>query len=114
VARACALALERDEVDSAVVNVGSGESVTVKGVAARLARLLDSESLTPEVTGEYRVGDIRHCFADISRARAILGYEPEVSLEEGMAELAGWLEGQAADDRVDQARQELSRRGLTV
>jgi dTDP-L-rhamnose 4-epimerase len=114
VAQACALALEQDEVDSAVINVGSGESVTVNDVAVRLARLLGKESLTPEVTGEYRVGDIRHCFADVSRARALLGYESEVCLDDGMAELAGWLEGQAADDRVDQARQELNRRGLTV
>jgi dTDP-L-rhamnose 4-epimerase len=114
VARGCALALERTDLDSQVLNVGSGVGVTVSEVAARLARLLGKESLAPEVTGEYRVGDIRHCFADISRAEKILGYEPEVSLEEGMAELAGWLEGQVAEDRVDQARQELSRRGLTV
>ena len=66
------------------------------------------------MTGEYRVGDIRHCFADITHARDAVGYEPQVSLDEGMADLAAWLEGQVADDRVDQARQELSRRGLTV
>jgi dTDP-L-rhamnose 4-epimerase len=116
VARACALALEHGatDSDSAVLNVGSGTSVTVREVAARLAGLLGKQSLRPEVTGEYRVGDIRHCFADISRAGEVLGYEPDVSLDEGMAELAGWLQGQIADDRVDQARQELSRRGLTV
>ncbi len=114
VARACTLALEHDDVDSEVLNVGSGISVTVCEVAERLARLLGKESITPEVTGEYRVGDIRHCFADITRARDVVGYEPQVSLDQGMAELAAWLEGQVADDRVDQARQELSRRGLTV
>jgi dTDP-L-rhamnose 4-epimerase len=114
VARACVLALEHGDVTSEVLNVGSGASVTVCEVAERLAGVLGQESITPEVTGEYRVGDIRHCFADITRAREVLGYQPQVSLEEGMAELARWLEGRVADDRVDQARHELSRRGLTV
>jgi dTDP-L-rhamnose 4-epimerase len=44
----------------------------------------------------------------------VLGYSPRVSLDEGLAELATWLEGQAADDRVDAARDELAARGLTV
>jgi dTDP-L-rhamnose 4-epimerase len=72
------------------------------------------EHIDPELTGKYRVGDIRHCFADISLAREVLGYEPRVTLEAGLAELAEWLEGQVADDRVDEAREELAARGLTV
>jgi dTDP-L-rhamnose 4-epimerase len=68
----------------------------------------------PEITGKYRVGDIRHCFADIGRARAVLGYKPRVSLELGIEELAGWLEGQIAVDRVLEAREALELRGLTV
>jgi dTDP-L-rhamnose 4-epimerase len=67
----------------------------------------------PALTGKYRVGDIRHCFADITRARECLGYEPQVTLEQGIAELATWLEGQVADDRVDSAAAELQARGLT-
>jgi dTDP-L-rhamnose 4-epimerase len=114
VARACALALEHEELESEVLNVGSGQSVTVCEIAQRLGPLLGKEDIEPEVTDEYRVGDIRHCFADITRATERLGYIPEVALEDGMAELASWLEGQVADDRVDQARQELSQRGLTV
>src|SRR5690606_36030201 len=50
----------------------------------------------PEITGDYRVGDIRHCFADISKARRILGFQPQVSLESGMQELVAWLESQLA------------------
>jgi dTDP-L-rhamnose 4-epimerase len=65
------------------------------------------------VTGEFRVGDIRHCFADVSLARETLGFEPQVSLDEGIAELAEWLAGQTAVDRVDEAAAELARRGLT-
>jgi dTDP-L-rhamnose 4-epimerase len=83
-------------------------------IAQRLAAILGKESIAPEVTGECRVGDIRHCFAEIERAREVLGFEPSVCLQDGMAELAEWLEGQVADDRVDQARRELSSRGLTV
>jgi dTDP-L-rhamnose 4-epimerase len=60
------------------------------------------------------MGDIRHCFADITLAREILGYKPEVTLEEGLVSLAGWLEGQAAIDRVAEAGAELTARGLTV
>jgi dTDP-L-rhamnose 4-epimerase len=114
VAQACLLALEHPDLESEVLNVGSGESVTVDEVAARLARQLGREHMLPEVTGEYRVGDIRHCFADITRARKRIGYRPRVALDDGMAELAAWLEGQVADDRVEQARRELTRRGLTV
>jgi dTDP-L-rhamnose 4-epimerase len=64
------------------------------------------------VTGKYRVGDIRHCFADISRARDLLGFEPQVSLEDGMRELAEWLQTQTASDRVEAATAELVSRGL--
>jgi dTDP-L-rhamnose 4-epimerase len=111
VARACVLALEREEATGNAINIGSGRSVTVNEVACELASVLDVE-LEPEVTGKFRVGDIRHCFADIARAREVLGFEPEVSLEDGMRELAAWLETQTADDRVDAATAELAARGL--
>jgi dTDP-L-rhamnose 4-epimerase len=114
VARACALALTTGAGAGRVVNVGSGESVTVRGIAERLARVTGRQDVEPQVTGKYRVGDIRHCFADISLARELLGYEPQVTLEEGMAELAAWLEGQTAEDRVDSAHAELASRGLTL
>jgi dTDP-L-rhamnose 4-epimerase len=114
VARACALALERDEAAGYAVNVGSGESITVREIAERLARVTGRFDVEPEVTGEYRVGDIRHCFADIGLAREVLGYEPQVALDDGMAELAEWLEGQTAEDRVESANGELAVRGLTL
>jgi dTDP-L-rhamnose 4-epimerase len=114
VARACALALERSEGDGAVLNVGSGQSVTIREVAERLAAVVGREDVAPELTGKYRVGDIRHCYADIARARETIGYEPQVTLEQGMEELAEWLEGQTADDRADAAGRELAARGLTL
>jgi dTDP-L-rhamnose 4-epimerase len=112
VARAFALALERDGADGLAVNVGSGESVTVNSLAESLARTLGKD-IAPEVTGEFRVGDIRHCFADIALARETLGYEPQVALADGIAELSEWLAGQTPVDRVDEAAAELARRGLT-
>ena len=113
VARACRLALESKQAAGEVLNVGSGRSASVLEVARKLASVLGIES-EPELAGKSRTGDIRHCFADISRAGEVLGYEPQVTLEAGMAELAEWLEGQAAVDRVDAAAEELSSRGLTI
>ncbi|MCU1246501.1 MAG: UDP-galactose 4-epimerase [Acidobacteria bacterium] len=115
VAEACCLAMERSaDVAGQVLNIGSGRNYTVLEVAARLADVLGKRGLDPAVTGQYRVGDIRHCFADISLARELLGYEPRVGFEEGLASLAQWLESQIAIDNVPQAAAELSTRGLTV
>jgi dTDP-L-rhamnose 4-epimerase len=112
VARAFRLALERDGADGAAVNVGSGESISIRALGELLARTLGSD-LVPEVTGDFRVGDIRHCFADTTLARERLGFEAEVRLEDGIAELAAWLATQSASDRIDEATAELARRGLT-
>jgi dTDP-L-rhamnose 4-epimerase len=114
VARACLAALERPEAAGEVVNVGSGASRTVEAVARALARAVGRPDLQPQVTGRYRAGDIRHCFADIGRARELLGFQPEEDFDEGLAELAEWLAGEVAIDRVDQATEELARRGLVA
>jgi dTDP-L-rhamnose 4-epimerase len=114
IARACRLAIESEEATGQPINIGSGHAYTVREIAARIAGVLGKEYIEPEITGQYRVGDIRHCFADISRARAVLRYEPQVKFEDGLAELAEWLEGESADDRVAEARAELASRGLTV
>jgi dTDP-L-rhamnose 4-epimerase len=113
VARAFELALERDGADGRAVNIGSGESVTVLEIAETLARTLAVE-IAPAISGNYRVGDIRHCFADISFARTALGFVPQQRLEDGIVEIVEWLEGQAATDRVDEAAEELRSRGLTL
>jgi dTDP-L-rhamnose 4-epimerase len=99
---------------SGAFNIGSGEHLTIREVAERMAAALGLEDIEPEITAQYRVGDIRHCFADITLAREGLGYVPQVTLDDGLVELAEWLGGQEADDRVGEARQELAARGLTV
>ncbi len=114
VAHACRLALETPEAAGEVFNIGSGENYTVREIATRIATAVNKERIEPEITEKYRVGDIRHCFADISRAKKILGYEPIVSFDEGLEELAHWLEGEVAVDKVSQAKAELASRGLTV
>jgi len=114
VAKACRLAFEIPGSNQEVFNIGSGESYTISSLSRILAKTMGKEDIEPEITGEYRVGDIRHCFADISKANRILGYSPEISLEAGMKELAEWLESQFAVDHVDKAKAELSSRGLTV
>jgi dTDP-L-rhamnose 4-epimerase len=113
VVQACRLALEVPEAAGCAFNVGSGRSHTVRDVASMLGAILGT-SLEPEVCGKYRVGDIRHCFADVAHARTVLGYTPRIMLEDGLTELAEWLEHQAADDRVATASRELAIRGLTV
>lgn len=114
VARACRLALEAPSAAGGVFNIGSGHRYTIRAVARKMARCLGREHVRPEVTGRYRVGDIRHCFADISRARQCLGYRPRVSLEKGLADLARWLSSQEVRDHGTKAREELAARGLVV
>jgi dTDP-L-rhamnose 4-epimerase len=113
VVQACCLALDAPAAPGHAFNIGSGRSYTVREVAAMMGSVL-GKRIEPDVCGKYRVGDIRHCFADITRARDTLGYTPAVLLEDGLMELGEWLQGQAADDRVDTASRELAVRGLTV
>ena len=113
IARACRLALEVGEARDMVFNVGSGEKISVKEVARKLAKVL-GKKIEPEITANCRVGDIRHCFPDISKAQDILKYRPQVSLEDGMVDLAEWLDQQTASDKFNEMRDELSSRGLVV
>jgi dTDP-L-rhamnose 4-epimerase len=111
IAAGCRLALEVDAAAGQVFNLGSGEAITIRALAERTARALGSP-IEPQITGQHRIGDIRHCVADIGRARQVLGYQPRVELEAGLGELAGWLSTQTAIDRVDDMRAELARWGL--
>lgn len=114
IAQACRLAMEVPDAADRVFNIGSGTAYTIREVAEKMAKVLGKEHIEPEVTGRYRMGDIRNCFADISLARKVLGYQPRIGLEEGLVDLAGWLEGQTAVDHVESASRELVTRGLTV
>ncbi len=114
VVQACVLAMDREEANGEVFNVGSGQSYTILEIARQMARYMKVTAIEPVLTGKYRMGDIRHCFADITKARRILGFEPKISLEKGLTELSSWLITQEAADGVEQATVELESRGLTV
>jgi dTDP-L-rhamnose 4-epimerase len=113
VARAFRLALEGDAAAGCAVNVASGTSVTIRELALRLAAALGTE-IGPVTTGRYRVGDIRHCFADPALAERLLGFRAEVPPEDGLAELVEWIANEAAVDRVETAQDELAKRGLVA
>ena len=114
VARAFHLAMSTPTACQQVINVGSGRSYAVVEVARLLAAALGRPELTPDISGRARTGDIRHCFADISRAQEMLGFAPAHRLETDLDELVGWLDGQRAEDRLGQATAELERRGLVA
>jgi dTDP-L-rhamnose 4-epimerase len=105
------LALETDKADYQAVNIGTGVSISIGTVARLLAEGL-GKSLEPQMVGQYRQGDIRHCVADISKARALLGYRPKVELRQGIVELLKWVRSQRASDLVAQATAELKLRSL--
>ena len=113
VAQAFALALEHEKAPGGVYNVGSGQDRTVCEVAELLGRAMN-RPIEPEITGKARIGDIRHCIADISRIQQELGYAPRRDFMEGLAELAEWVAKQEAKDLVQEARKELEARGLVA
>ncbi|KWV68416.1 NAD-dependent epimerase/dehydratase family protein [Pseudomonas paracarnis] len=95
-----------------VINVGSGVPTSVKEVAQELSRAFGKEP-NIVVTGEFRIGDIRHNYADVTRLKSVLGLVPKVSLKEGLKRFADWVEQQPVpEDLLDKANQELRDRKL--
>src|SRR3546814_14067374 len=92
--------MERPGVDGEVFNIGSGRDYTVETVARLLAEAMGRPDLQPQMLGKARSSDIRHCIADITRARERLGYEPRHFLEDSLHELVERGSGQRARDRV--------------
>jgi len=113
IARANQAAIEQSSADGHAINVGTGNPQTIGGIANTLIDLYGNEDeVDPEVTNEFRAGDIRHCYAETETAENLLNFEPQVSFEEGMRELVAWAREQDADDNFDEAHQELQARGL--
>ena len=111
IVRANLLVMSDPRANYGVFNVGTGQPVSIAGIAQRLAPLY-GVAVAPEITMKFRAGDIRHCVADISKLRA-LGFEPSVPLDEGLRELVAWGRQVDAEDRVEAAAKELESRGLT-
>ena len=113
VARAVVAAAEQPAPGEAM-NIGSGAALSVCDIAGILALALDKD-IAPQIVGKYRRGDIRHCFADISKARRLLHWEPQRAFHQGVTELVAWVQGQRdARDSVDSAWNELQRQGLLL
>jgi dTDP-L-rhamnose 4-epimerase len=112
VARAFRLAYERPEARGQLFNIGSGQAYTISGVARLLAGAMGLPHLQPEILGKSRSGDIRNCFADITKARSLLGFEPRHRLEDSLEEFVEWVRGEVVVDRGAEMRQQLEERRL--
>ncbi|MBB5751530.1 SDR family NAD(P)-dependent oxidoreductase [Prosthecomicrobium pneumaticum] len=112
VARAFRLALEQKRAAGHVLNIGSGSAYPIRDVATMLAEAMGVPEIGPEILGKARAGDIRNCFADISKARELLGFEPQFRLERSLDELVKWVRGTTAVDRGAEMKRELEALGL--
>jgi dTDP-L-rhamnose 4-epimerase len=112
VARAFRLAYERPEAAGQIFNIGSGRAYTIAEVARLLARAMGMPELEPEILGRSRSGDIRNCFADIGKARRLLGFEPQHRLEDSLGEFVAWVRGETVVDRNAEMRRQLEERRL--
>lgn len=112
VARAFRLALEKPNAAGHVINVGSGQAYTIAEVANLLAEAMGVPELGPDIMNKARSGDIRNCFADISKARELLGFEPEHRLENSLGPFAEWVRSTGAIDRGAEMKRQLEERGL--
>ena len=112
VARAFRLALEQPQAGGHVINVGSGHAYAIADVASLLADVMGVPELEPEIMNKARSGDIRNCFADISKARDLLGFQPVHRLENSLEEFAHWVLSVGAIDRGAEMKRHLETRGL--
>ena len=105
------LCMEKNAADYEVFNVGTGNPLTIKSVAEILAKVYGSD-IKPKITNKFRKGDVRHCYADISKIQSKLGFEPKVSFETGMKEFIDWSKATESVDKFDEAYQELKDKSL--
>ncbi|MGB9637229.1 MAG: GDP-mannose 4,6-dehydratase, partial [Microgenomates group bacterium] len=111
--RATVKAMEIPKSEFEIINIGSGKQVSVLQVAEELIKL-SGKDLKPEITYIFRKGDVRHCFADITKAKSLLGWEPQVSFEEGAKEMFQWGKKQKADVSLKNFAQELIEKGIAI
>lgn len=114
VVQASLLAMESSEADYEVFNVGTGTPMTILEVSRVLIDNLADGELEPVVVGQYRRGDVRHCFADIRKIQERLDFRPEVSFEEGVSDLISWVREQEAADGFHRVDRELKEKDLVL
>jgi dTDP-L-rhamnose 4-epimerase len=111
ICQALVLALKKEKANYEIFNVGSGNPLQIAETAGILAGAL-GKKIEPQITHTFRKGDVRHCFADISKIKQKLGWQPEVDFEEGMRNLISWAKKAPAEDRFLQAQAELASKKL--
>ncbi|HET6317898.1 MAG TPA: NAD-dependent epimerase/dehydratase family protein [Chloroflexota bacterium] len=112
IVQACQLAISTSAADFQVLNVGTGQPISVLEVFTLLADALDFTA-PPQITRQFRAGDIRHCYADISRIRSLLGFEPRTTFADGVRELIAWVADQRGlSVKVQDAHAQLAQYGL--
>jgi len=108
------LAKDRPQADNQVFNLGTGISTSILEVADLLSQHLTDGQVRPQVLNQFRAGDIRHCYADVTKARELLGFQPTITLQDGLADLLAWVREQTAEDRFAQVEKELKDKSLVV
>ena len=112
VVEATILGIEKNEANGEVFNVGSGVATTVKEVAESLKGFYDSD-IRISISGKFRLGDIRHNYADLSKIKSLLGFTPKYNFLEGISEFVKWVKTQEVkEDKYDKSIQELREKGL--
>lgn len=103
--------MNNENAKSEILNIGSGKPTKIKDLAVAIAKVL-GKKIKPQITGEFRLNDIRHCFADISKAKKVLGWQPKISLNDGLQELVSWSHQETAKDLFDLAEKQLRDKSL--
>ena len=111
VVNACILSMEKEAANYEIFNVGSGKPISILEIANLLIKLLGKD-LKPDITFKFRKGDVRHCYADISKIKSKIGFEPKTTLEDGLKKLIEWAKKTKAEDKFEKAHKELKKKGL--
>ena len=109
---ATVLGIEKETANNQVFNVGTGVATDVITVATELSKNYGIQ-VPITISGNYRLGDIRHNYADISKAKQLLGFEPKVSFQEGLKQFTDWVNTQEVEeDKYQQSIEEMKAKGL--
>jgi dTDP-L-rhamnose 4-epimerase len=111
IVKVCIIAMENDKADYDVFNVGSGNPLTILEIAQTISRVYNKD-IEPEVTNSFRKGDVRHCYADISKIKSKLGFKPGIDFYTGIKKLTDWAKTSEAIDKYTQAQKELKEKSL--
>ena len=112
VVEATILALEKEEANHQVFNVGSGEPTTVSQVANSLKSLYNSNT-NISISGSFRLGDIRHNYADLNKIKNLLGFKVKFDFQTGISRFVDWAKTQEVkEDKYEKSLNELKNKGL--